>query len=999
MKIIMVRKFILISVILSFSSFFSFAQSTQTEKIRYINILAVRVEFVEDDIETTNGNGKFDLSDTSAALIDPPPHNRLYFEDHLEALKRYYYKISGGKVVITYDVFPKESDESYQLPEQMVYYNPNTTEEGLDQGLSELLRDAFLIFDGEEDIDYSAYNCFLVFHAGVGSDFTLVDHPSFDPTPSDLPSVYLDFKHLKNTLGEGDPQFKGIPVAGNTLYITDGLIFPETESKEGIELGLNGIIAHQFAHKLGLPPLFNTVTGKPAIGKWGLMDVGFGNFLGLIPPKPSAWSRAFMGWERPEEIMQDGQFFIGNSGEDGYPTLYKVSISPEEYFLIENRQRDPGNDSLNIVHSPRGVLLEVDDYDWDIPGSGLLVWHIDERIIGDKIGDNKINEDMKRRGVDLEEADGAEDIGENFDFVPPGFFTPENGVAEDAFYQDNNIEFTPYTIPGSNSNSGAFSHIFITGISESNRLMSFSVKKDYSVPSFPIFLGEELHYNNPVWNGISNNYDLKIATLAGNNTITAINNNGNSVIDSYKETQKIELNGDTSFYDVPYFSDIEGQHIFSPVLYENIGLNRLQLTVAAGEGKLRTWGVEDKNADGTGDLLFEKDIGVPISAEPFYSNGVIIGDVNGKAYYYNANGLLLFEKSIFSSAVMGIAAYETNGIENFLFVSESGGAALVTATGEIEWNKQFNLDSPFNPSVGDITGDYSPEIISCDSSGNMVFLDGNGSQLEEFAPSGTFDFISPPSIGDLDNDGFPEVVICGKKYIYAFSRSGTLKDGFPIEFDWVQEGKNIATIPVLGDLNGDENVDIVVGSDRGEIYAFSYDGSILSGFPLTCGSNVASSVSLIQNPENGNVQLMVKSTGGYLFLWEFPFRYDSAKIPWGEYLHDSRHTSLTKTPNMTPAAPSGELMPAGRVYNYPNPAEGNSTTIRYYLNYSAEVTISIVNLAGELVTELKGPGNAQTDNEVSWPLSGISNGVYLAKVEAVSADGKSIKFIKIAVSK
>ncbi len=92
-------------------------------------------------------------------------------------------------------------------------------------------------------------------------------------------------------------------------------------------------------------------------------------------------------------------------------------------------------------------------------------------------------------------------------------------------------------------------------------------------------------------------------------------------------------------------------------------------------------------------------------------------------------------------------------------------------------------------------------------------------------------------------------------------------------------------------------------------------------------------------------------------------------------------------------------MPANTAYNYPNPTEGNLTTIRYRLNFPAEVNIKIYDLAGELVDELAGTGFGQADNEVNWEVTNIESGVYLARVEAEGNGMKDVAIFKIAVVK
>ena len=179
-------------------SSFSLKSSVNSRKTsgRSFGVLAIRVEFKEDNNPLTSGIGKFDYTTDIGDTVDPPPHDRQYFLDHLEALRRYYARVSHGKVDITCDLFPAGEQASYTLPEEMAYYNPNTTEQQLDMRLSELVRDAVESADADPAVDFSLYNAIIIFHAGVGADFAIED-PALNPTPNDLPSVYLDLNHLR----------------------------------------------------------------------------------------------------------------------------------------------------------------------------------------------------------------------------------------------------------------------------------------------------------------------------------------------------------------------------------------------------------------------------------------------------------------------------------------------------------------------------------------------------------------------------------------------------------------------------------------------------------------------------------------------------------------------------------------------------------------------------------------------------------------------------------
>ena len=88
-----------------------------------VNIMALRVQFAPDSLKTTTGDGHFDLSTDSPYVIDPPPHNKSYFEQQLLALRNYFLAASNGKLVIDYTVFPPAEEDAYQTDNNMVYYS------------------------------------------------------------------------------------------------------------------------------------------------------------------------------------------------------------------------------------------------------------------------------------------------------------------------------------------------------------------------------------------------------------------------------------------------------------------------------------------------------------------------------------------------------------------------------------------------------------------------------------------------------------------------------------------------------------------------------------------------------------------------------------------------------------------------------------------------------------------------------------------------------------
>ena len=80
-----------------------------------IDILAVMVQFQQDNSNLTSGDGQFDLSQQGDPIIDPSPHDRQYFLDHLTFVKNYFQKVSKGKVIVDVSVL----GTVITLPQQM----------------------------------------------------------------------------------------------------------------------------------------------------------------------------------------------------------------------------------------------------------------------------------------------------------------------------------------------------------------------------------------------------------------------------------------------------------------------------------------------------------------------------------------------------------------------------------------------------------------------------------------------------------------------------------------------------------------------------------------------------------------------------------------------------------------------------------------------------------------------------------------------------------------
>jgi hypothetical protein len=496
---------------------FSFSRS---EIIGSIRICALRVSFQEDETASTTGNGQFLTQnqglECGVYTVDSAPHDKIYFESQIEAVSNYFNSVSYGKFNIDIErssVYPEGLNESYLLPNTMNYYNPYNEIDIQENRLTELFKDALIAVESTSENNFSSYDLFVVFHAGIGQDFSL---PFLDPTPEDIPSTFIDQSMIQEHLGitslflNGTEISRGIllPESQNhILFDISESMFADASEPCEYQYGLTGTFALMIGFSVGLPPMWNIDTGESGIGIFGLMDQGSNNGRGIIPSPPNAWTRIYSGWENP--IMPDYNDKI-NLPARSENNIVKVPINDSEYFLIENRSNIVKNgmsldsirflmienniyppyieilqDSIDLVKSNNGVIVSVPNYDIGLPASGLLIWHIDESIINSKITNYAINNDLENLGVNLEEADGSQDIG--YASIFP-FNDPSSGYFGDLWFQENSQYylsnpnrkdllpiFGDETIPSTESNNGSKSHILIKDISSSNDTMNFTI--------------------------------------------------------------------------------------------------------------------------------------------------------------------------------------------------------------------------------------------------------------------------------------------------------------------------------------------------------------------------------------------------------------------------------------------------------------------------------------------------------------------------------------------
>ncbi len=492
-------------------------------------------------------------------IVDRPPHNSAYFQKQLEAVKNYYLNISGENLTFTTNIISNSNspeDGYYTVSDSMEYYAKG------DALLAEFFSEALNLAKSDIESLLTQQNVasdevvFIVFHAGLGQDFSL---PGLDPTIYDLKSAYIDEEMMT---GVTPTEIHGYTPSTIDDSIKTGILLPETQNMIyydivedifgnpdygtddlcDIQLGLTGIFAFLLGYELGLPPLFNPETGDPGVGFFGLMDHGSNNGRGVIPVSPSPWTRSLPDspWSTIETIspIQSLDTKITVYALDSLNILYRINISENEYFLIENRNNwvsyKTDIDSLRRKHKideyqvghwfdtvieefsenqiqideDTQVITGFDHYDYGLPGSGILIWHIKEP--DPSIYNDGVNNDLDNRHIQIEEADGAQDIGtKSYAFFASD--SPTTGTRWDFWYHgnegyefanpdlENETIFDYWSSPNSRTVDGSDSFLSIEILSDISETMQIHITFNNGIEIFNL-ADTTIHY-------LGNGYD------------------------------------------------------------------------------------------------------------------------------------------------------------------------------------------------------------------------------------------------------------------------------------------------------------------------------------------------------------------------------------------------------------------------------------------------------------------------------------------------------------
>ena len=268
---------------------------------------------------------------------------------HVGSVRDYFSAQSYGQFNLMFDLVFVELPDSCQK-----YRSTNIDDEN-----SQYMVDDIVDVLQTQDIDWSQYDWdgdayvdqLLIIYAGEGMNAsreknTIWPHQWWLSQHMNLETEDMSDYRSYRTVSSGDKEY----------YIDCYCCVQESVNYNDIKTPF-GTICHEYSHCFGFPDFYYG-SGYNVVSNWDLMDYGNYNEGGFRPCGYSAHERMLMGWLMPIELTDSANITdMPALCDEPQAYLIRNDGAENEYYIIENRQQ-------------RG-------WDAQLPGSGILVFHVD----------------------------------------------------------------------------------------------------------------------------------------------------------------------------------------------------------------------------------------------------------------------------------------------------------------------------------------------------------------------------------------------------------------------------------------------------------------------------------------------------------------------------------------------------------------------------------------------------------------------------------------------
>lgn len=300
-------------------------------------------------------------------------------------LKNYYKEASYGKVNVSGEVI------EVQMPHPYSYYKIGqeigvVSNDYGDYTMALLVNEAVKAADAQVDFSQFAVNgevpnIFLI-HPGTGAEWNLDPGIIWSHKWEVSEAAYYN-EYANTGVEPANWDYEAHKITVDGVKVNSYAIEPEVGGDLTGYLGAVsgpyppqvGVYAHEFGHVLGLPDLYDYGYDSEAMGAYTIMASGswtrYPNaapYSGNSPVHFDAWSKVFLGLEGVDTLTTGQKTYTINpaSSANGAVKLVVPGSNGSEYFLLENRQQQPGTFDLGLSR---------------YGSHGLAIYHVDENVL------------------------------------------------------------------------------------------------------------------------------------------------------------------------------------------------------------------------------------------------------------------------------------------------------------------------------------------------------------------------------------------------------------------------------------------------------------------------------------------------------------------------------------------------------------------------------------------------------------------------------------------